>query len=87
MIFKTVRIIDPVSLHQEVGSNIRREREAAQLSQAQLAAHLSMTRASVSNIEAGNHAIMLSHVYNIALFLDLPISRLLPELGSPIERP
>jgi len=80
MIFKTVRIVDQVSLNREVGGNIRREREAAKLSQAQLAAHLGMTRASVSNIEAGNHAIMLSHVYNIALFLDLPISRLLPEL-------
>ena len=82
MIFKTVRIIDQVSLNREVGSNIRREREAAKLSQAQLATHLGMTRASISNIEAGNHAIMLSHVYNIALFLDLPISRLLPELSS-----
>ena len=80
MKFRTVRIIDKVSLNQEVGSNIRREREAAKLSQGQLAAHLGMTRASVSNIEAGNHAIMLSHVYNIALFLDLPISRLLPEV-------
>ena len=80
MKFKTVRVVDTISLNREVGSNIRRARETAKLSQAQLGVHLGMTRASVSNIELGSHAIMLSHVYNVAMLLGIPISRLLPRI-------
>ena len=80
MKFKTVRVVDAVSLNREVGMNIRRAREIAKLSQAQLGAHLGMTRAGVSNIELGLHAIMLSHIYNVALYLSVPIARLLPKV-------
>ena len=82
MKFRTVRVVDAVSLNREVGENIRKARDSAKLSQQELGAHLGMTRASVSNIERGSHAIMLSHVYNVALYLDIPISRLLPKVSQ-----
>jgi transcriptional regulator with XRE-family HTH domain len=79
MKYRTVKIVDAQSLNQEVGQRIRQVREKRGLQQAQLGAHLGLTRAAVSNMELGRHAIMLVHIYNIALFLGVPVRKLLPE--------
>ena len=81
-----VRVIDSPSLYRAIGKGIRRARISAKLSQQEVGAILGMTRAAVSNIEAGRQAIMLPHIYNLALRLKLPLTRFLPRM-PPLPRP
>jgi transcriptional regulator with XRE-family HTH domain len=78
MKYRTVRIVDARSLNRDVGKRIRLEREKRKLAQAEVGAHLGLTRAAISNIELGSHAIMLAHIYNLALLFEIPVRRLLP---------
>jgi hypothetical protein len=38
-----------------------------------------MTRANVSNIEAGKTSVMLEHLYNLSLMTNTPVNRLMPQ--------
>lgn len=69
----------PNSLYQEIGKNIRRHRKGRR-TQAQLAAEIGISRASLANIEAGRQQVLVHYLYSIASALDLdsPTS-LLPE--------
>ena len=59
-------------IYREVGQNIRRYREDARRTQAQLAAQIGMSRASLANIEAGRQQVLLHYLYAIADALELP---------------
>lgn len=73
-------------IYQEVGQNIRRYRENARRTQAQLAAQIGISRASLANIEAGRQQVLLHYLYAIADSLELSSpSVLMPELyASPV---
>jgi len=77
---RTVRTVDTPSLYLTIGQAMKEAREAAGMSQEQVGLALGMTRANMSNLESGRSAILLPHVYNLAMLLDLPIHRLLPKL-------
>lgn len=72
----------PDEIYEAVGKNIRRLREKDHQTQAQLAAQIGISRASLANIEAGRQKVLLHHIFAIAetLSLDSPISLL------PIEK-
>ncbi len=61
----------PKDVYREVGWHIRRYREGTHRTQAQLAAEIGISRASLANIEAGRQQVLLHHLYAIANALDL----------------
>tara|TARA_R110001606_G_scaffold399304_1_gene584224 strand:- start:3654 stop:4019 length:366 start_codon:yes stop_codon:yes gene_type:complete len=72
----------PNEIYEALGKNIRRLREKDHQTQAQLAAQIGISRASLANIEAGRQKVLLHHIFAIAetLSLDSPMSLL------PIEK-
>ena len=74
----------PQDTYREVGQGIRRYRKIARRTQAQLAAEVGLSRASLANIEAGRQQVLVHHLYVIAdaLGLDSPAS-LLPVRPAP----
>jgi transcriptional regulator with XRE-family HTH domain len=74
-----------------LGRQIRAAREDAGLTQAELAASISLSRTSVTNIERGRQQILLHTLYDIASTLGIDAADLLPEIepkakGSLAER-
>lgn len=61
-----------------VGERVRGARTAARMTQAGLAAQLSLTRSSVANLEAGRQRIPLHVLAMVADILDVEPSKLLP---------
>ena len=77
---RKVTIVDPISLYVDVGQRMKEAREKAGLTQEQVGLSLGMTRANVANLEGGKSAILLTHLYNLAMCLDVPLSRFLPSV-------
>jgi transcriptional regulator with XRE-family HTH domain len=67
------------TLYEEVGAVIARRRKALGFTQADIAAALGMSRAAVTNIEAGRQNLYLHQLYALAKALRMSdISELLP---------
>ena len=82
----------PEDIYRDVGRNIRRYRARAHRTQAQLAAGIGISRASLANIEAGRQQVLLHHLYAIADALDLDSPSVLVPVpptrdGDPAELP
>jgi transcriptional regulator with XRE-family HTH domain len=69
--------------YQEFGSRLREQREAAGLSQQQLAVAIGLTRSSIANIEAGRQRVALHHFARFADALRVTPTSLLP-MSAPI---
>jgi transcriptional regulator with XRE-family HTH domain len=70
---------DPV--YRAFGNAVTARRKALALTQAQLASKVSMSRASIANIERGRQNVLLHHVYALAAALDFTkVGELLPPL-------
>ena len=61
----------PEDIYKEVGRNIRVYRARAHRTQAQLAAEIGISRASLANIEAGRQKVLVHYLYTIADALGL----------------
>lgn len=61
-----------------LGSRVQRGRKRANLSQAELAEQLGLTRASIANLEAGRQRPSALHVAMLADVLKVPVQELLP---------
>jgi transcriptional regulator with XRE-family HTH domain len=80
-------------LYQVIGGKVRDARIKRELSQADLARRLSLSRSSVTNIENGLQKISVLDIFKVADILDVDIAELLPtrlELAQsptpPIEK-
>ena len=62
----------------ELGQRIRQAREAAELTQEELALRVAFSRASVANIERGNQRVALHKFVELAQALVVEPARLLP---------
>lgn len=83
------------SIYSALGEAVAIRRKAMSLTQAQVAAKVGISRASVANIESGRQKVLLHQVYLLAEALKLPsIMALLPksllrgesDLAVPISR-
>lgn len=79
-------------IYKLLGRNIATQRKQRELTQAQVAERVGLTRASLANIETGRQRAMLHHIYEIAEALDLEsIAALIPERRpeswQPAEQP
>jgi len=75
------------SLYAEFGSLVRAARRNADLTQAQLADAIGLTRTSVANIEAGRQRAFLETLYRVAGAVGCQPRELLPDVSTlPAER-
>lgn len=79
--------MEPKSIYQEVGRNIRRLRKEAGHTQARLSGQAGISRASLANIEAGRQQILVHHLYAIANALQLDSPKLLLPAESSLSPP
>ena len=77
---------DFTELLRHAGKQVKAARAAAGVSQAELAARVGMTRASVANLEAGRQDMTISRLAGIAAALSMDLSDLIPAalLPAPI---
>lgn len=80
LITRKIVVVDALSLYQTIGGLMKAARERAGLTQEAVGIQLGMTRANVANLESGKTAIMVTHIYNLAAMLEIPVSKLLPPL-------
>lgn len=66
------------AFYAQLGRRVRDAREAAGVTQEQLANRLGLTRGSVANLEAGRQRISAYHLSLTATTLDVPIGELAP---------
>lgn len=55
-----------MELYRMLGHNVARLRRAKELTQAEVAAQIGLTRASLANIETGRQKVLMHHVYMLA---------------------
>jgi transcriptional regulator with XRE-family HTH domain len=68
-----------------LGERVRRARKQINMSQADLAVRLGLSRTSIANLEAGRQRPAAHQVAMIAEVLDIPVHELLPSLPSAVE--
>ena len=66
------------SLYHDIGSLIRRRRRALDLTQAELATRLGISRGALANIETGRQNMLVHQLYRFAAALDVNVHDLLP---------
>ena len=72
----------PDAIYQHIGAQIREARERRRTTQHALASQASLTRTSVSNIEAGRQRVTIQALLHMAAALDVAPATLLPDLRS-----
>ncbi len=74
------RVIDSISLYNEIGKNIKKYRKNIGITQEQLARKTSYSLSFISNIESNtNQTFSLNALSNIADALDVKVSELIPD--------
>lgn len=66
-------------IYKTIGGIIRRRRRRLDLAQAQLAAQLGISRATLANIETGRQRVLVHHLYAFARALQMKPNELLPQ--------
>lgn len=75
--------MNPEELYKDLGRRIRFRRIELGLNQAQLGDRAGISRASISNIEAGRHQLLLHVVISIARALETSLDELMPAIVRP----
>lgn len=76
---------DERRFYAEVGRRIKTAREKRGLTQQALASMISLSRASLANIERGKQKTLLDTFVDLATALQLPPNKLLPDVQSSTE--
>jgi transcriptional regulator with XRE-family HTH domain len=71
--------------YSEIGALIRKFRESKKMKPEILAEHLSLTRASVINIEKGRHKPAIHTLVEISVLLEVHFTELIPEISPNIS--
>jgi ribosome-binding protein aMBF1 (putative translation factor) len=70
---------EQASRREAIGTNIRKARTAAGLSQRQLARRAGISSAYLSNVEQGRRAVSSDFLVRVAYYLDVPVESLFSE--------
>jgi len=72
------------NIYKKIGLNIKRARERKNpyVTQEKLSKSIKMSRTSIVNIEQGYQRVLLHTLYEIASFLNIHISELLPDINE-----
>lgn len=62
--------MDDMELYRLLGQNVARLRNAKERTQAEIAAQIGLTRASLANIETGRQKVLMHHVFRLANALE-----------------
>ncbi len=62
-----------------IGDRIKTLREEKNVSQAELATEINISRASIVNMESGKHTVLLKRLYDIANYFDKELTDFLPD--------
>lgn len=73
------------AFYASLGGRVKRGRRQANMSQADLAAQLGLSRASIANLEAGRQRPAAHQAVMIAEVLQIPIQDLLPTAPASID--
>jgi len=76
---------DKTRFYAEVGTRIRRQRERRGLTQQALASMVSLSRASLANIERGKQKTLLDTFVDLASALHVAPAKLLIDVETPTE--
>jgi transcriptional regulator with XRE-family HTH domain len=81
--------VDEGLIYRSLGRRVAGKRAALTLTQAQLAARVGISRASIANIERGQQNLSVHQVYRLTLALGLnDVSELLPRMeAEPVADP
>lgn len=71
--------------YEDFGRRVRTVRSDAGMTQAELAAEIGLSRASVANLEAGRQRVPFHVLYGIARVLAVEPAQLMPEFGAPVH--
>ncbi len=77
--------MDLDELYRQFGLRLRRLRLAADLTQAEVAGHVGLTRTSITNIERGRQHVMLHQLVLLAGAVKVSPAQLLSEEGTALE--
>jgi transcriptional regulator with XRE-family HTH domain len=66
------------NIYREIGSLIRRHRRSKDLTQAELAERLGISRGALANIETGRQSVLVHQLYRFAAALEKNVHDLLP---------
>ena len=77
--------MDEAELYRWFGQLVRRHRDRLNLSQAQIADAVGLTRASVANIETGRQRIPLHQLFRLAGALQVDVDALLPRQATATQ--
>lgn len=69
-----------------VGNNVRKQRLAANLTQAELATRMGVDRAYVSGLEQGQRNPTIVTVWHVAKALAAPMASLFDEVSGPVAQ-
>ena len=73
-------LMETMELYRLLGQNVARLRNAKKRTQAEIAAQIGLTRASLANIETGRQKVLMHHVFLLASALECEsILDLIPE--------
>jgi len=78
---------EQISYYKDLGSRVRRAREAADMTQAELAAHVGLTRSSVANLEAGRQHSPVHLVQAVAAATGIALIEILPKVTTGAVTP
>jgi Helix-turn-helix. len=73
-------------LYREFGHILRRRRQAADLTQEDVAGRVGLARTSITNMELGRQHVSLHMVYQLANAIGIPASDLLPDKAALLQQ-
>lgn len=72
--------MDDMEIYRQLGQNVARARGKLGKTQAEIAAQIGLTRASLANIETGRQKVLMHHVFRLASALECKsVLDLIPE--------
>lgn len=82
-----MHLMNPDPIYRHIGTIVRDRRKLLRITQDKLARRLTISRASLANIETGRQRLLVHQLYRLAAELGLRPSDLLPPAEGPASKP